>query len=112
MKNLVLDKRNERMTWLEIVNVRTAGKTEFMDALKLCCHMQHDLEAKGTFCINLYRNTSYETDLSVHLCWDSAMASPAKTSLGIQLSKLLTRFGLIDHKVWQSVQMDRDGVDL
>jgi hypothetical protein len=103
---------NKRMTWLEIINIRTAGKTEFMDALNFCCDMQHDLEAKGTVDVNLYRSTSYETDLSVHLCWDSAMASPAKTSLGIQLSKLLTRFGLIDHKVWQSVQINKDGGDL
>lgn len=100
------------MLWIEIINVRTAGKIEFIDALKLCCYMQQDLEAKGTVCVNLYRSTIYETDLSIHLCWDSAMASPTKTSLGIQLSKSLTRFGLIDHKVWQSVQKSKDGVDL
>ena len=60
--------------------------------------------------MHVYRNTSYETDLSIHLCWDSATACPSKTSIGIQLSKSLTRFGLIDHKVLQPVQMDKDGV--
>ncbi len=100
------------MTWLEIVNVRTAGKTEYNDALRLCCHIEHDLEADGLMGMSLYRNMIYETDLTVHLCWDLAMISPAKTSLGIQLSKLLIRFGLIDHQIWQTIQIDPDGVAL
>jgi hypothetical protein len=99
------------MILLEIVNVRTAGKTEFMEALKLCCYMKQKLEAGGAVSAHVYQSIGYETDLSIHLCWDSAAASPAKTSNGIQLSKSLTRFGLIDHKVLQQVQMEKDGVD-
>jgi hypothetical protein len=100
----------KKMNWLEIVNIRTAGKTEFIKALKCCSHMQQDLEAGGTVRVRVYRNTIYATDLSIHLFWDSATSSPAKTSVGIQLSKSLTRFGLIDHKILQPVQMNEDGV--
>jgi hypothetical protein len=89
------------MTWLEIVNLRTAGKTEFMEAFNFCCRMQQNLEAGGSVAMHVYRNISYETDFSIHLYWDSAMAGPTKTDVGIQLSNSLTRFGLTDHKVWQ-----------
>ena len=99
------------MNWLEIVNIRTAGKTEFIKALECCGHIQQDLETGGTICVHVYRNTIYATDLSIHLFWDSATSSPAKTSVGIQLSKSLTRFGLIDHKILQPVQTNKDGVD-
>jgi hypothetical protein len=98
------------MNWLEIVNIRTAGKTEFINALECCGHTQQDLEAGGIVCVRVYHNTIYTTDLSIHLFWDSATSSPAKTSVGIQLSKSLTRFGLIDHKILQPVQMNEDGV--
>jgi len=98
------------MNWLEIVNIRTAGKTEFKKAIECCSHMQQDLEGGGTVCVRVYRNAMYETDLSIHLCWDSATSSPAKTSVGIQLSKLLTRFGLINHKILRPAQINKDGV--
>jgi hypothetical protein len=99
------------MNWLEIVNIRTAGKTEFIKALACCGHLQQDLEAGGAVCVHVYRNTIYATDLSIHLFWDSASSNPAKTSVGIQLSKSFSRFGLIDHKVLQPALMNKDRVD-
>lgn len=98
------------MYWLEIVSIRTAGKTDFIKALKCCRHIQKDLEAGKTVCMRVYRNTVYATDLSIHLLWDSLTSSPAKTSVGIQLSKSLTRYGLIDHKILQPVRNNKDGV--
>ena len=45
------------MNWLEIVNIRTAGKTELIKALECCGNVQQDLEAGGTVCVCVYRNT-------------------------------------------------------
>jgi hypothetical protein len=98
------------MNWLEIVNIRTVGKAELAKVIEQCGHMQQDLVAGGTVGVYVYRNTIYATDLSIHLCWDSATSKPGKTNVGIQLARLLTRFGLIDHKILQPVQINENGV--
>jgi hypothetical protein len=98
------------MSWLEIITVRTAGRTEFMAALQLCRHLQHDLEAEGAVRVLVYRSSSFETDLGVYLYWDLPTASPAKSDAGIRLSKSLTSFGLIDHKILQLLEKDKVGV--
>ncbi len=91
------------MTWLEIVNVRTAGKTEFVEAFSYCCRIRQDLESERSVSMNLYRSISCDTDFTIHLCWDSTAVYPAKSDIGIRLSKSLIRFGLTDHQVWQSL---------
>lgn len=93
------------MTWIEVINVRTVGKKEFKEAVKLCSLMQEDLKQHKQICVRLYRNLSYETDMSVQLFWDVPQKRPEKTDIGFHLAQLLTPFGLIDHKIWTRVDM-------
>ena len=99
------------MDWVEILHIRTSGEMEFMDALSLCGRVQNELRPNNTVGVQVYRSTVYKTDLSILLYWNSATTNPAKTGFGVQLSELLSHFGLIDHNVWQPVQIGKDGVD-
>jgi hypothetical protein len=94
------------MNWIEVVTVRTAGENEFTKALDFCRQMNQSLKAEETVSVNVYRNTIYDMDLSIHIHRESGAVFPAKTACGIRLSKLLTRFGIVDHNVWQQVQLD------
>lgn len=97
------------MAWIEVINVRTVGQKEFKEAVKLCSRMQEDLKQNRQVCVRFYRNLSYETDMSVQLVWDAPEKVPEKTDTGFRLAQLLTPFGLIDHKIWERVNMTRAG---
>jgi hypothetical protein len=89
------------MSWLEIITVRTAGNIEFMKALQFCREMNQDLTAEEKTSVKVFRNTNYDMDLSIHIYRDTAEEIPSKTACGIQLSKLLNRYGIVDHNVWR-----------
>jgi hypothetical protein len=93
------------MSWLEIITVRTAGNTEYLNALEFCRQMNQSLKAEKKMRVKVYRNINYDMDLSVHIYRDTAEEVPTKTACGIRLSKLLNRFGIVDHNVWQPVQI-------
>jgi hypothetical protein len=93
------------MSWLEVVTVRTAGNSEFMKALEFCRQMNHSLKGEEKMIVKIYRNANYDMDLSVHIYRDAAEMVPEKTACGICLSKLLNRFGIVDHNVWRTVQI-------
>jgi hypothetical protein len=41
-----------------------------------------------------------DTDLSVHLYWNSDRPEQDGSALGIRLAQALKDFGLVDHSVW------------
>jgi hypothetical protein len=94
------------MSWLEVITVRTAGNSEFTKALEFCRQMNQSLKPEEKMSVKIYRNTNYDMDLSVHIYHDVAEMVPAKTACGICLSKLLNRFGIVDHNVWGPVQIE------
>jgi hypothetical protein len=94
------------MNWIEVVTVRTAGHGEFIKALDFCSQMNQSLKAEGSMEVKVYRNFIYDMDLSIHIYRESGAVAPAKTACGIRLSKLLTRFGIVDHNVWRQVQLE------
>ena len=99
------------MDWIEILNIRTSGEMEFMDALTLCERAQKELRPNKNASLHVYCNTIYKTDLSILLCWNQGMINPAKTVFGVLLSESLSRFGLVDHNAWQPVQIGKNGAD-
>jgi hypothetical protein len=94
------------MSWLEVITVRTAGSSEFTKALEFCRQMNQSLKPEEKMSVKIYRNINYDMDLSVHIYRDAAEMVPAKTACGIRLSKLLNRFGIVDHNVWRPVQIE------
>lgn len=88
------------MKWLEILSLRSAGnRLELLDheLLKLIKEIEGE---KGLLEMKLYRNGAVDTDLSLHLHWESPGVERGGSSLGLQLVHLMEEFGLINHSVW------------
>jgi hypothetical protein len=47
-----------------------------------------------------YHHAALETDVSVHLLWESEQPEQNGSSLGLRIGQALKEFGLIDHSVW------------
>jgi hypothetical protein len=50
--------------------------------------------------IRTYHHATLETDLSIHLIWDSDKTSQVGSKLGLMLAEVLKEFGMVDYAVW------------
>jgi hypothetical protein len=50
--------------------------------------------------IKTYYHSLVETDLSIHIFWESEKENQDKTPLGLKLSSALKPLGLLNHSVW------------
>lgn len=86
------------MKWLEIIKLRSSGGSsglleEFLLSLS-------GSNQRGVVEMKTFRHAALETDLSVHLHWNSEMPAPDGSVLGLRLAQALKEFGLVDHSVW------------
>jgi hypothetical protein len=86
------------MRWLEVIKLRSAGEgsrllEEFLVPIDR-------LSQYGLVGIKTYRHATLETDLSVHLFWESERPEQNGSNLGLHLAQALKEFGLIDHSIW------------
>jgi len=88
------------MKWVEIITLRSPSRinTQFVDELLKEAGksdaQQHLVEIK------MYLHSVVETDLSIHIYWNSERGSQHKTPLGLKLSYALKNLGLLNHSVW------------
>jgi hypothetical protein len=61
--------------------------------------------------MKVYYSSGYETDLRIHIHWNSGSTEPTKSSLGIQLAKSLKPYGLVNHTVWHSAREEESEDD-
>jgi hypothetical protein len=54
----------------------------------------------GLVDVRVYGHGSVESDVSLHLHWESDRPEGSGSALGRQLSGALEEFGLVDHSVW------------
>jgi len=86
------------MKWLEVIKLRSAGKdSRSMDELLLSIRKFNQAELVET---KTFRHASLDSDLSVHLHWESEGPERNGSPLGLHLARALKEFGLIDHSVW------------
>jgi hypothetical protein len=86
------------MKWLEIIKLRSAGNSpDFLEKISLS---GTDPGQNGLVKIEYYRHAFLDTDLSVHLEWDSEKPEKHGSTLGLHLARALKDFGLIDHSIW------------
>ncbi len=88
------------MKWLEVITVRSLDKDDkqILDGL-----LAQIFEARPTGHspeVRIYRDSTLETDLSIHLYWDTNGLRPGPSHLGQQLSYSLKALGLLNHSVW------------
>jgi len=88
------------MKWVEIITLRSPSRinTQFVDELLKEAgksDAQHHLVE-----IKMYLHSVVETDLSIHIHWNSEPGNQHKTPLGLKLSYALKNMGLLNHSVW------------
>jgi hypothetical protein len=86
------------MNWLEIIKLQSVGnRLGLMDKLAL---IRDEVGRNGLVKFEFYRHTLLETDLSVHLQWDTEKAERQGSTLGLHLVQALEEYGLVDHSIW------------
>jgi hypothetical protein len=88
------------MNWIEIIELRSAG--DELEALKqTLTRMVLKADRNGGLQkIALYHNALVETDISIHLQWETGKKTPAKSNLGLRLTSALDEFGRVIHSIW------------
>jgi hypothetical protein len=88
----------EIMRWLEVIKLRSVGKhSELVKELLLSIDK---FSQSGLVEMKTYHHAALETDLSMHLHWESDRPDQNGSLLGLRLVQALKEFGLVDHSVW------------
>jgi hypothetical protein len=92
------------MKWVEIITLRSPGNInrELVDELMKGVGesdsptdtLKHLLEIKT------YYHSVVETDLSIHMYWESEAGNQHKSLLGLRIFSALRSMGLLNHSVW------------
>ena len=86
------------MKWLEVIKLRSAGKN-FKSLRELL--LSFDKFSQPTLVeMKTYHHATLETDLTVHLHWESSRLEQNGSTLGLRLAQAFKEFGLVDHSIW------------
>ncbi len=86
------------MKWLEVIKLRSTGKDSTLLKELL---LSLDKSGQPTLVeMKTYHHATLETDLIVHLHWESGKLERNGSALGLRLAHGLKEFGLADHSVW------------
>ena len=92
------------MKWVEIITLRSPANInkQFVDELlKEVGESDSPTDTpKHLAEIRVYHHSVVETDLSIHIYWESESGSQNKSSLGLRFSSALRNLGLLNHSVW------------
>jgi len=88
----------EIMRWLEVIKLRSVGKNSKL--LKELLPPIDKFSQSGLAEMKTNHNAVLETDVSVHLHWESDRPDQNGSLLGLRLVQALKEFGLMDHSIW------------
>jgi pyruvate-formate lyase-activating enzyme len=92
--------RRITMKWVEIITLRSPSNinTQFVD--ELLKEISKPETPEDLVEIRIYHHSVVETDLSIHIYWESEPRSQHKSPLGLKFSYALRNLGLLNHSVW------------
>jgi hypothetical protein len=61
---------------------------------------RRDEMKKHLVAARIYHHSVVETDLSIHIHWESEKECQDKSPIGLRLSSVLKMLGLLNHSVW------------
>jgi hypothetical protein len=90
--------------WVEIISLRSSSNvdTRFVDELlkEVSASDAPANAPKHLVEIRVYHHSVVETDLSIHIYWQSEPGTQDKSPLGLRLFSALRNLGLLNHSVW------------
>jgi len=92
------------MKWIEIITLRSPGEMDRELVDELLKGVDESEVASDTpkhlVEMKIYHHSAVETDLSIHIYWESETERQRKSPLGLRLSSALKPLGLLNHSVW------------
>lgn len=88
------------MKWIEIISLRSFSGVNLQLADELLRQALKQKESGLPAIIRIYHSCTVETDLSIHIYWETEAQYPCESPLGRQLSYALKGLGLLNHSVW------------
>ncbi len=90
------------MKCVEIITLRSRGninRQSVDELLKGVSESDSDM-LNHLIEIKVFRHSVVETDLSIHIYWESEQGSQDKSPLGLRFSSALKPLGLLNYSVW------------
>lgn len=91
------------MKWIEIITLRSLEKTNRQMVEEILHQLFQQKEAGLFDAIKVYHHPSVETDLSVHILWETETDHPTESEIGQQLSYALRVLGQLNYSIWVEV---------
>ena len=91
------------MKWMEVIAVRTTAGNRARLENKLQDLIGEMQKKDPAQYLKVFRRVSIESDLCVHLQYDSAKIEPTGSHLGLRLAAEMKTFGLVHHSVWAEI---------
>ena len=88
------------MKWIEIITLRSLVKENRKLVDELLHQVSQQKESGPAASIRVYHHPTVETDLSIHIYWETEAHKPSSSPLGQQLSYALKGLGLLNYSIW------------
>ena len=86
--------------WMEIIKLRVAENIQESLLRRLTEHLADINQAGGLTEIKLFHNAVVNSDLSIHLYWETAQIERQGSTPGLCLIHVFKAYGLISHSLW------------
>lgn len=88
------------MKWIEIIKVRTVSEDEFLLVAEIFNDFKMMEKGITPAAIKLYHHATVESDLCIHLYWESETMSPRKSPMGLRIVDSIGALGVANHSIW------------
>ena len=96
---------DEVMRWIDIITLRSS--TTSLESLnnEVLLSIINNMPERSLKGSKIYRRYAMDSDLSIHLFWDSENIEQKENILVQHLIQFLKQYGLVNHSIW--VEQDR-----
>ena len=102
--------KNIAMKWVEIITLRSHTKVDMQILDELLKQVVKTKTSGHPEEIRMYQNSIVETDLSIHIYWETKPMRQHESPLGQQFSYALKGLGLLNYSVWiETAALVKDG---
>ena len=88
------------MKWVEIIKVRTVGEPESLLVAEIFRDFSTMENGMTPATMKLYHHATVESDLCIHLYWESDTISPRKSPVGLRIVESIGTLGVANHSIW------------
>jgi hypothetical protein len=88
------------MKWIEIITLRSNRDDLLVLDFESLIDVKENYPDGKLEKMEVYRRCTLDTDLSVHLRWNSERANPEGSRVALHLMELLKENGLLNHSIW------------